>query len=467
MNQQQQHASSITYNRRCQVILAHLQHHHHTLPRSHSQISTFPCRATTATKTPPSQQHQQPQEELIRWSHEQRQLTNDSCDDHITNHNDEHANHRIIVDSHSFLGPLSQQHNRAMIQHLSQISDDSEDVMIKRRSHLLMMDLHRRVKLFHIRERVLKRIWRVLIDIYRVLEHDDDGDSDDNENDSENESDERDNVTIFDESSVSYNDSEFLNQKSNISIEVISMATEWLKTILSLSSTLLLGGVKSEENGNENGNDVHVNNRKQFVGSNNEIDKENDASLQLIAQTMKKLPIVPYYMTLVLNSAEISLQVFTTLSLATLVASVQLHKAFQIHVKPFVLYYSLLLDIFLRQRLSRFSSLSDMRQRTVLYVLSLISQLRHKNPDLYYRLITMYLKAVGYATIPKEMINSVLYLLNVIYFYSLLFGIYVLKNLSPRLKELLEKSWTELYDLVGVLLSFVVQSELYKEMNEG
>ncbi len=437
--------------------MAHLHHHHHhTLPRSHSQISTFPCRATI---TPPSQ-HQQPQEELIRWSHEQRQLTNDSCDDddNTTNHNDEHAKHRIIVDSHSFLGPLSQQHNRAMIQRLSQISDDSEDVMIKRRSHLLMMDLHRRVKLFHIRERVLKRIWRVMIDIYRVLEHDDD-DSDDKEDDSDD-SDERDNVTIFDEGSVSYNDSEFLNQKSNISIEVISMATEWLKTILSLSSTLLLGGVKSE---NENGNDDNVNNRKQFVGSNNENENENDASLQMIAQTMNKLPIVPYYITLVLNSAEISLQVFTTLSLATLVASVQLHKAFQIHVKPFVLYYSLLLDIFLRQRLSRFSSLSDMRQRTVLYVLSLISQLRHKNPDLYYRLITMYLKDVGYATIPKEMINSVLYLLNVIYFYSLLFGIYVLKNLSPRLKELLEKSWTELYDLVGVLLSFVVQSELFKE----
>lgn len=411
--------------------MGHLNIRHQTTAgSSQSLLSASLCSVSTPSGSVSSQRVRQTHDKNTRKNHENMMIWSDESDDMVL------RQHRTIPDSHRFIGSFAQ-HN--MIQKLS---DPTSEDSIAMTSHL--KELHRRVKRFRIRE-ILRRIFHTMIDIYMILEEQEESEQEEEEQGSN------------EKKSGKQGDTK--KQKNVNSHGMVTIAMDWVKSLLSLASFFSSQRSEGEDDTKARGNN-ETEEEDLYSGTFKAVDRS-----QLIASRMRSLPIVPFYMTLVLNSVEISLKVFTALSLAALVASARLHKAFQHQVKPFVLYYSLLLDIFLKQRLSQLSAISDIRERTLLYILGLITHLRKRNPDMYYRLITLYLRTISFANIPKEIINNLMYLTTAIYFHGLLLSIYVLKQLSPRLQILLEKSWHELYELVEQLLSYVRQSEIYQELN--
>jgi hypothetical protein len=67
--------------------------------------------------------------------------------------------------------------------------------------------------------------------------------------------------------------------------------------------------------------------------------------------------------------------------------------------------------------------------------------------------------------IPRKTIRNTLWVLLSIYTNVLLFSMYILQKLAPRLEILLRKTWVELYELCEVVLQYLVSSEVIKELH--
>jgi hypothetical protein len=186
---------------------------------------------------------------------------------------------------------------------------------------------------------------------------------------------------------------------------------------------------------------------------------------QEIRSHVKGLLLIPFYSTLIINSAEVTLNVMAALSLIMLVLATRIHKIFQYRVRPFVLYYSLLLDFFIKKQFSQLNQLSEWRRKILLQFLNFAALFRRNKPKQYYRLLSIYLKLVNFAMIPKRSIKNLFWFITALYFQTLLFSIYILKRLSPRLQMLLEKSWSELYALSDNIVKYAQKTPAYTELN--
>jgi hypothetical protein len=183
-------------------------------------------------------------------------------------------------------------------------------------------------------------------------------------------------------------------------------------------------------------------------------------------QEILNQPNTPFFATLIIKGTENTFTVVTALSLASLLTTAYLHNIFHNKLTPHILYYSFILDQFvrksfydvqeLRKRWKRFSSVNFMRS---------ITYLRRKSPFIYYRLLAIYLKLRNYATIPRRTVRNTLWVFSAIYINMLLFSMYILQKLAPGLEILLRKSWSELYEICEIALRYLATSDVLQELN--